>query len=318
MGGYDANHGGEGQLMSKNAFIFPGQGAQTLKMGLDFFESFPEAREIFESADEILKRHLSKLIFGGDPQELTLTKNSQPAIYVTSMAILRVLQKQFSDLKPSVTGGLSLGEYSALAASEKASYEDVLKLVAARGEFMHQAAKNHPGTMAAVIGLEEKTVTQAGFFVANVNCPGQVVIAGEVQEIEKAMVELKEIGARRVIKLDVSGAFHSKLMDEAKENMRPLIEETQIRPTDIRLVMNVTGTFCDEPRQIKENLVAQVSHMTRWLDCVNEMENCGIDFYFEMGPAQLGGMNKKIGVKAQTVSIQTVRDLEKVYESIRK
>lgn len=304
--------------MSKNAFIFPGQGAQTPKMGLDFFESYAQAREIFEAADEILKRHLSKVIFGDNAEELTLTKNSQPAIYVTSMAILSVLQKEFPDLKPAMSGGLSLGEYSALAASQIASFEDVLKLVAARGEFMHQASINNPGTMAAVIGLEEKAVTEAGYFVANVNCPGQVVIAGTIDEIERATTELKEAGARRVIKLDVSGAFHSKLMDEAKENMRPLIEATEFKDSPIELVMNVTGSFCKEPSQIKENLIAQVSHMTRWLDCVQEMEEHGVTCYYEMGPAQLGGMNKKIGVKAQTVSIQTVKDLEKVYESAGK
>lgn len=301
--------------MSKRAFIFPGQGAQFPKMGLDFYEAYPEAREVFDQADDLLNRHLSKLIFDGAESELTLTKNSQPAIFVTSMAILNVVKKEFPELGCEMSGGLSLGEYSALVASGKASFEDVLKLVEARGAFMHEASQNHPGTMAAVIGLDEEKVTNAGYYVANVNCPGQVVIAGTFDGIDQAMTELKEAGARRVIRLDVSGAFHSSLMDEAKENMRPLIEETKIVESEVELVMNVTGSFVYEPKEIKENLIAQVSHMTRWLDCVTAMEKRETECYYEMGPAQLGGMNKKIGVNARTVAIQNIKDLESIYET---
>lgn len=303
--------------MSNYAFIFPGQGAQVPKMGLDFYEKYAVAREIFDEADEILKMHLKKVIFNGDAKELMLTKNSQPAIYVTSMAIFRVIEKEFPDLKASMTGGLSLGEYSALVAAQKASFEDVLKLVCSRGLFMHEASINYPGGMAAVIGLDEQSVTKAGYTVANVNCPGQVVISGTSAEIEKALVELKTAGARRVIQLDVSGAFHSPLMNDARELMKPLIFETEIRKSDVELVMNVIGSFVSDPDEIKGYLIDQVSSKTRWLDCINAMEERGVECYFEMGPAQLKGMNKKIGVKAETVSIQEVKDLEYIYETLR-
>ncbi len=287
-------------------------------MGFDFAEKYAEAREVFEEAEEILKMNLRKIIFEGTLEELTLTKNCQPAIFVTSMAILKVVLKEFPDLEPKMTGGLSLGEYSALAASKKARFSDLVKLVKLRGEFMHEASLAFPGTMAVVMGLEEEKIRGAGYTVANLNCPGQVVIAGSLEEIERSLEELKNIGAKRVMKIPVSGAFHSPLMQQAEDRLRPFIEAMELKESEIRLAMNTVGSFVDEVDQIKKHLIEQVSSMTKWLDCVMAMDEGGTTSFFEVGPSQLGGMNKKIGVKAPTISIQQIEDLETIYESSRR
>ena len=305
-------------MVSNKAFIFPGQGAQAPKMGFTFFEKYAVAREVYEEAEELLKMDLRKLIFEGDVSELTLTKNCQPAIFVTSMAILKVIEKEFPELTPDICGGLSLGEYSALCASKKASFEDVVKLVSARGKFMHQSAVDHPGTMAVVMGLKEETIADAGFHIANVNSPGQIVIAGTNQDIARSIIVLMEKGAKRVKQINVAGAFHSPLMDEAKEMMKPLIEKIEICASEIELVMNVVGSVVKDCGEIKDHLTSQVNSMTRWLDCVLTMETKEPTCYFELGPAQLGGMNRKIGVSAPTISIQEVKDLEKIYETAGK
>ncbi len=304
--------------MSNYSFIFPGQGAQVPKMGLDFIEKYAEAREVFEEAEEILKMHLKKLVFEGTLEELTLTKNCQPAIFVTSMAILRVVLKEFPDIEPKMTGGLSLGEYSALALSKKTSFLDLVKLVQLRGEFMHEASLLHPGAMAVVMGLEEDKIREAGYYVANLNCPGQLVIAGTISEIERSLEDLKNLGAKRVVKIPVSGAFHSPLMKDAEEKLRPFIEAMEFKESKIQLAMNVVGCFVDDVAEIKKHLIAQVSSMTKWLDCVMAMEEKGASCYLEIGPSQLSGMNKKIGVKAPTIAVQKIEDLESIYEASRR
>jgi len=301
--------------MKKAAFIFPGQGAQYPTMGLDFYQSYLVAKEVFQEADELLSFSISKLIFQGSSDELTLTKNSQIAIFVTSAAILKVVEKEFPDLLPSMCGGLSLGEYTALMASQKVTFSEALMLVKKRGLAMHEACLEQKGAMAAVIGLDEAVIRDCGYYVANVNSPGQVVIGGKVDDIEKAMIELKEKGARKVIKLEVSGAFHTPLMQSAKEIMTPVIENAQIKESSIDLVMNVVGDFVSDRATIAKLLIDQITTPTRWMECVRAIDRKDPEIFIELGPSQLAGMNRKIKVNAPTVKIEKLEDLDNVYQT---
>lgn len=303
--------------MEKRAFIFPGQGAQVSGMGKDFFDAFEAAREVFQEADEALSLNLSKLIFSGSQEELTLTLNAQPAIFVVSAAILKVMEKQFPNLVPAMCGGLSLGEYSALYASKRISFADCVRIVRKRGELMQEAALKRKGGMTAVLGLEEEVVKKAGYWIANVNCPGQVVIAGPIEEMEKAQTDLKERGARRVIPLEVSGAFHSKLMNSAQTSLRPYLEEVALHESAIELVMNVCGDFVSDLDLMREYLIQQVVMPTRWLDCMHKMIERAPDIFIEVGPSQLTAMNKKITNEISSVKVERVEDLEGLYDKVR-
>ncbi|MBI5274554.1 MAG: ACP S-malonyltransferase [Chlamydiales bacterium] len=310
--------------MPTTAFIFPGQGAQKPRMGFDFYQKHIRAKEVFQLADDILQNSFSKVIFTADEKELALTKNSQLAIYITSMAILTVMKEEFSDLIPIVCGGLSLGEYSAITASNKVDIEQMLPIVAARGNFMHEASIAKKGCMAAVLGMDAVVIEQAInslyqqghlIWVANINCPGQVVISGTIEGVEIASLRLKEIGAKRVIPLDVSGAFHSGLMKSAQDKLSPLIEGLEIKDSAIYIAGNVTGSVEQDSRNIKQNLILQVTQPVRWQQCVQTIETYSPKCYLEIGPGNtLAGMNRKIGVKAPTISIEKVEDLEKIYE----
>lgn len=302
----------------KVAFIFPGQGAQYVEMGKGFYDAFPVAREVFEKADAKLGFSLSKLIFEGPAKQLTLTKNSQIAIYVVSVAIWSVIKEQFPHLVSTVTAGLSLGEYTALTASGKLSFEDGIDLVRARGLYMHQASIDHPSTMAVALGLtleqvKEVTDEMDGVWVANLNCPGQVVISGTIDGVEKAGVALKEKGAKRVLPLDVSGAFHSGLMDSAKEKLKEKIENLTLFPSDVALVMNVPGDFVESESSIRKNLIDQVVSPVYWEKGIRKMEEFGVELFIEIGCGKtLSGMNRKIGVKGSTLSVDKVEDLEEL------
>lgn len=302
----------------KIAFIFPGQGAQYVGMGKAFAEVFSVARETFNEADEKLGFPLSKLIFEGPAEELTLTKNSQIAIYVVSVAIWRVLQEQFPSLVPMVAAGLSLGEYTALTASGKLQFEDGIELVRTRGLYMNDASANHPGTMAVCLGMDLNAVKQVtdsidGVWVANLNCPGQVVISGTLEGIEKASATLKEKGAKRVLSLDVSGAFHSGLMAEAKEKLKSKIETMTLYPSAVSLVMNVPGDFIEAESEIRQHLIDQVVSPVYWERGIRKMEEEGVELFIEIGCGKtLSGMNRKIGVKALTFSVEKVEDLEEL------
>ncbi|MCB1081054.1 MAG: ACP S-malonyltransferase [Chlamydiia bacterium] len=302
----------------KIAFIFPGQGAQYVGMGKAFAETFPQARETFKEADEKLGFSLSKLIFEGPQETLTLTKNSQIAIYVVSIAIWRVLADQFPQLVPMVTAGLSLGEYTALTASGKLTFTDGIDLVRARGLYMDEACTRYPGTMAVCLGMdlaavEEVTDSLEGVWVANLNCPGQVVISGTLEGIHEASQKLKEKGAKRVLSLDVSGAFHSGLMTEAKEKLKSKIETLTLYPSEISLVMNVPGDFVEGESAIRGYLIDQVVSPVYWERGIRKMEKEGVELYIEIGCGKtLSGMNKKIGVKGATYSVEKVEDLEEL------
>lgn len=300
--------------MKKCAYLFPGQGAQYPGMGKDFAAAFAIARETFEEADEILGIGLSKIIFEGPEEVLVQTKYSQLAIFVNSMAILRVIQQQIPDLRPFVCAGLSLGEYSALCASAKLSFADTLRLVQKRALLMQEACEKVPGTMAAVLGLEGSKVEEAlkgiaGVWVANYNCPGQIVISGTKAGVEKGSQALKDLGAKRVLPLSVSGAFHSGLMQIAQDGLAPFILASSFQETKIRLVMNAPGDFVE--RDVQKHLISQVTQSVRWEQGILAMEKEGAGLYLEIGCGKtLSGMNRKIGVSGLTLSIEKVADLE--------
>ncbi len=305
--------------MSKQvAFLFPGQGAQYPGMGRDFFEAYPEAKSVFEQADAILGFPFSQVIFEGPSETLTQTKNSQLAIFITSMAILRVVEAQNPHLQPVVCAGLSLGEYTALVAAKKLTFAAALKIVQARGAYMQEACETHPGTMHVVLGLELSVVEEAlrkvgNVWVANLNCPGQIVIAGTRESVETAAVILKEKGARRVMPLDVSGAFHSGLMEDAKSKLQPMIESADLLQSDVRVVLNVPGDYVADAKEIQKCMIAQVTHPVCWQKGIEAMVAQGIDLFIEMGPGKtLAGMNKRMGVSIPTISVEKIEDVQGV------
>jgi [acyl-carrier-protein] S-malonyltransferase len=250
-------------------------------------------------------------------EELSQTKFAQPAIFITSAAILKVVQGQFQELHPAVCAGLSLGEYTALYAAGKIGFAECLKLVAARGAFMQEACLGEAGTMRVVLGLEPEKVREVlpeNVWIANLNCPGQVVIAGKVSHMPQAEEALKAAGAKRVLPIDVSGAFHTPLMRPAQLKLEPLLKAASLYETNVEFVMNVPGNFVKSTQEIRTNLIDQVASPTKWEQGVRKMDASGVELYIEMGPGKtLAGMNKKIGVKAPTISIEKVTDLETVH-----
>jgi len=300
--------------MKKIAFLFPGQGAQYPGMGKSFFDAFAIARETFEEADEILGENLSKVILEGPEELLTQTRNSQTAIFVVSMAILRVVRQQLPEMEPLACSGLSLGEYTALCSSNRLSFAETLKLVQERGRLMNEACVKTAGTMAAVLGMDAAGIEAAvkgmnGVWVANFNAPGQTVISGTKEGIERASVVLKEKGAKRVVPLVVHGAFHSGLMMSAQEGLSPWIERAPIQDSETVFVMNVPGRAVKEVAEIKRNLTSQVTQSIRWEQGIGAMKEMGIELFLEIGCGKtLTGLNKKIGVEG--LSIDQVADLD--------
>lgn len=300
--------------MKQKAFIFPGQGAQKPFMGHSFYQNFLEAREIYQKAEDILSMNITKKIFSSDEEYLKQTKFCQIALFITSIAILTVMKKQIPEILPKVTGGLSLGEYTALVAAEKVAFEDFLPLVQKRALFMQEAAMQCKQGMLAVIGLEENDIPKK-YQIANLNCPGQIILAGSEKEMSTAAIELKDIGARRVIPLKVSGAFHSSYMQSAKDKLLPYIQHCNLISSDVLFVMNVSADIEVDVQKIKDNLVKQTCHKTRWLDCIRKMETLDVD-YIEIGPMQLTPMNKKIRIKNSSITMEKVEDLEGLYEKV--
>lgn len=299
----------------KTAFLFPGQGAQYVGMGKDFYESFQVARETFDEADEVLGYSLSKIIFEGPNEILTETLNAQLAIFVTSVAILRVVKQERPELNPSVCSGLSLGEYTALYASGRLDFKETLFLVRERARLMNEACVRTKGTMAAVLGLAAEEIREAirgidAVWVANFNAPGQTVISGTLDGVEKASTQLKEKGARRVLPLTVHGAFHSGLMQSAREGLSPFVKRVSLKESDIGFVMNVPGNFTSNPDQIKNNLIAQVTEPVSWEQGIETMKEACVEFFLEIGCGKtLSGLCKKMGI-SNLSSIEKVSDLE--------
>jgi [acyl-carrier-protein] S-malonyltransferase len=298
--------------MNKTVFIFPGQGAQTVGMAKDFYDTFPIAKEMIDQASEILGMDMCGLLFEGPEEELLQTKNSQPAIFVASFAILRCLQDRFPHLKPWAAAGLSLGEYTALCATGRLPFEEGLKIVAARGAFMHEACLESPGQMKVVLGLEPDLVEQClpeHVWIANLNCPGQVVIAG--QNLDSMDEILKTKGAKRVLPLDVAGAFHTPLMRRPQEKLKPLLEKLNLQKSDVHLVMNVCGDVVEE--KVQEQLILQVASPTKWEKGIRKLDEMGAELFVEIGPGKtLSGMNRKMGVKGKTINIEKVSDLDQI------
>lgn len=308
--------------MNKIAFLFPGQGAQYVGMAKDFHDHFPIAKETFQEADDLLSSNFSRLIFEGPSDELTLTKNAQVAIFIASIAIWRTVCQQFPSLKPAVCAGLSLGEYTALTASSRLSFAECLSLVRARGNYMHEACLSTEGTLQVVLGLEPEAVEQAlhalakphQAWIANLNCPGQVVIAGTKAGMPAAAEAIKAKGAKRVLPLEVSGAFHSPLMREAQERLSSHILSAPFKESEIALVMNVPGRYVTALAEMKRFLIDQVTSPVYWEKGIRAMMADAVTLHIEMGCGKtLQGMNKRIGVPVPTLSIEKITNLEELY-----
>ncbi|AZJ33939.1 ACP S-malonyltransferase [Tenacibaculum mesophilum] len=280
------------------AYIFPGQGAQFTGMGLDLYENSPLAQELFEKANNILGFSITDVMFEGSAEELKQTKVTQPAIFLHSVILAKVLG---DDFKPEMVAGHSLGELSALVANGVLSFEDGLKLVSKRALAMQKACEIQPSTMAAVLGLEDVVVEEVcasidGVVVAaNYNCPGQLVISGEIEAVEKACEVLKEKGAKRALLLPVGGAFHSPMMEPAREELAAAIEETTFNEPMCPVYQNVVAKAVTNPAEIKENLIAQLTAPVRWTQCVQAMIADGGTEFVEVGPGKvLQGLMRKI------------------------
>lgn len=302
----------------KRAWIFPGQGAQYVGMGKDFFASFAIAKETFQEADELLNQNLSKTIFEGPEELLTQTEQAQVAIFVTSIAILRTVQQQLPLLSADVCAGLSLGEYTALCASGRLSFKEALFLVRERGRLMNEACEQTAGAMAAVLGLGAPAVIEAlkgiqGVWVANYNGPGQTVISGTKEGVERGALALKEKGAKRVLPLTVHGAFHSGLMRSAQEGLAPWIERAPIQESKIAFVMNVPGAFVNTIPEIRRYLISQVTQSVCWEQGISAMKAAGVESFLEIGCGKtLTGLNRKMDISS-AASIEKVTDLEIAY-----
>lgn len=280
------------------AYIFPGQGAQFSGMGLDLYESSPAAKDLFHQANDILGFEISKIMFNGSADELKETKVTQPAVFIHSTVLATVLGNNF---QPDMVAGHSLGEFSALVANRTLKFEDGLKLVYQRALAMQKACEIKPSTMAAVLGLEDETVekicseTPGIVVAANYNCPGQLVISGEVEAVEKACEKMKEAGAKRALMLPVGGAFHSPLMEPAREELATAIENTTFNNPICPIYQNVSTKAVNSPAEIQKNLIAQLTAPVKWTQSIQQMIKDGATEFIEVGPGNvLQGLVKKI------------------------
>lgn len=280
------------------AYVFPGQGAQFSGMGKDLYEGSEKAKEMFTKANEILGFDIMKIMFEGTDEELKQTKVTQPAIFLHSTILAACLGESF---KPDMVAGHSLGEFSALVANRTLSFEDALKLVYQRALAMQKACEMEPSTMAAILGLEDNVVEEvcAGIdgvvVAANYNCPGQLVISGAIPAVEKACEKLTEAGAKRAMILQVGGAFHSPLMEPAREELAKAIEATSFNVPICPVYQNVTASAVSDPAEIKKNLVSQLTAPVRWTQTMNQMIADGATEVIEVGPGKvLQGLFKKV------------------------
>ena len=290
------------------SYIFPGQGAQFVGMGLDLYEKSAEAKALFEAANGILGFSITDIMFTGTDEDLKQTKVTQPAIFLHSVILSKVLGKNFA---PQMVAGHSLGEFSALVANGTLSFEDGLQLVAKRAAAMQKACELQPGTMAAVLGLEDAKVEELCATIdgivtpANYNCPGQLVISGELKAVEAACEKMKEAGAKRALVLPVGGAFHSVLMKPAEEELAAAIEQTAFHKPLCPVYQNVTTTAVSDENAIKTNLIKQLTAPVKWTQSVQQMIADGATEFIEVGPGKvLQGLVKKINKEAVVASAE--------------
>ncbi|MCX7918713.1 MAG: ACP S-malonyltransferase [bacterium] len=312
--------------MNKLAFIFPGQGSQSVGMGKDFYDSSPTAREIFESANRILGWSLTDVCFSGPEEKLKQTEFAQPALFTVGYIAFQLLVDQ--GVHPAVVAGHSLGEYTALAAAAVLSFESALKLVAERGRLMQRAGTDNPGSMAAVLSLTESEVQEicrqaesagTGYVgVANYNCPGQIVISGSVASVAKA-IELISAQGKKAILLPVSGAFHSPLMESAARTLTELIHQSEFNPAKIPVVQNVTAEYTLDAETLQSNLTQQMLSPVRWEASVRKMIDNGITCFIEAGVGKvLSGMVKRIDREVMTLTVENIAGLNTAIQIIKE
>ncbi len=310
--------------MSKRiSFLFPGQGSQFIGMGKDMAERFPEAREVFDQVDDVCNKPMSKLCFEGPLEELTLTVNLQPAITAVNLACLSALRK--SGIRPMVSAGHSLGEYSALAAAESLADYDALKLVRKRGELMHRESLSNPGSMAAILGMSvedvEKIVAKAGdsgvLAVANHNTAEQIVITGEQGPLSSAVEMVKKNGGK-AIPLKVSGAWHCLLMEKAVEDFRLFMKDISFSAPQTTVLFNATAESENRPEKIKELMARQLISPVKWYDIIVNMESSGVDTFVEVGPKKvLTGLLKKILSRDKEAKIYNIEDTQSLEDFLK-
>ena len=306
--------------MSRIAFIFPGQGAQVCGMGQDFYEQTETGKKIFDKASGLLGFSMPELCFEKNDR-LDITEYTQAAMVTAGIAMMRVLEEK--GIKPDVAAGLSLGEYCALAAAGVMSDEDAIRTVRQRGILMQEAVPVGEGAMAAILALdaaaiEAVTGTMEGVWIANYNCPGQIVISGKKAAVEEACEKLKAAGAKRALLLNVSGPFHSGMLTVAGEKLAQVLADVEIHTPRIPYVANVNAQFVTTAEPVKDLLTRQVSSSVRWQQSVEAMINDGVDTFIEIGPGRtLAGFMKKISKEVKTMNVEKLEDIEKVVEALK-
>lgn len=306
--------------MSKIAFIFPGQGAQACGMGQDFYEQTETGKRIFDKATELMGFSMPQLCFE-ENDRLDITEYTQAAMVTASIAMMRVLEE--NGIKPDVAAGLSLGEYCALAAAGVMSDEDAIRTVRQRGILMQEAVPVGEGAMAAILALdaaaiEEVTGAMEGVWIANYNCPGQIVISGEKAAVEEACEKLKAAGAKRAVMLNVSGPFHSGMLADAGEKLGEVLSQVELHEPQIPYVANVTAQYVKSAAEVKELLTRQVSSSVRWQQSVEAMIADGVDTFIEIGPGKtLAGFMRKISRDVKTLNVEKLEDIGKAVEALK-
>ncbi|WP_332275225.1 ACP S-malonyltransferase [Bacillus velezensis] len=312
--------------MSKIAFLFPGQGSQYIGMGKDLYEREEVSKRIFDEADETLETKLSSLIFEGDAEELTLTYNAQPALLTTSIAVLEKFKE--SGITPDFTAGHSLGEYSALVAAGAMTFKDAVYTVRKRGEFMNEAVPAGEGAMAAILGMDAESlkkvtdqVTENGYLVqlANLNCPGQIVISGTAKGVELASEEAKNNGAKRAIPLEVSGPFHSELMKPAAQKLEEVLSACELKNAAVPVISNVSADVMTEKDDIKKKLIEQLYSPVRFEETINKLIDEGVTTFVEIGPGKvLSGLVKKVNRRLKTISVSDHETIELAIQTLKE
>jgi [acyl-carrier-protein] S-malonyltransferase len=308
--------------MQKTALLFAGQGAQVVGMGKDLADRYPTAANLFSTANEVLGYDLASICFNGPESDLTKTENAQPAIYLHSWIAFQLLKEQVPAFRFQATAGLSLGEFTALAAAGVMSFEDGLRVVRLRGRFMQEACEAAPGSMAAIIGLDEaptrEVCNEAGVELANLNCPGQLVISGEATAIAKACDLAKVRGAKRALPLTVAGAYHSRLMASAQPKLRAALAEIPLHLPSVPVISNVTARPHATAGEIHERLVQQVTSSVRWEESIRHLLAEGFTRFIELGPGTaLTGFMKRIDKSAHVLNISDLPSLEATTKALQ-